>query len=234
MPYLTPNAPPANEFVSRRILIPNDIDFLGIVNGQIYALTKHWLYEQFGELTPQETADYMSALYTDYQNSSGFMLGTIVPYATAEPPTYMLPCDGSTYARADWPTLYAALDPVFWVDDDYFTVPNIPAGHSVVQVGTSPSLNEYNLGASGGNETHTQNTNELATHSHIDIGHQHTIGNTIEGLAVAPGELPVLVPIPLIPGFTGVASASLNDTGLGQPMDIMNPWTALKYGIIAR
>ena len=38
------------------------------------------------------------------------MLGQVVAYITASPPSNVLPCDGTVYNRVDYPELYAVLD----------------------------------------------------------------------------------------------------------------------------
>lgn len=160
------------------------------------------------------------------------LIGIIMPYATADAPLGTLPCDGSTYLREDFPLLYAALDAVFIVNADEFVTPLIQPGNTIIQSGISPTTGAlFDMGTVGGQENHTMNEAELVPHTHTDLGHQHTYqppGATI--VAVAPGEAPVLIPS-LLPSLTGVASANIQSTGLGEPLPTMSPYTALKYCI---
>jgi len=56
MPYLTPDAPPEGEYYCRTVLIPRSPEFLALFDGALDQLAKESNYEQFGDLTPEETA----------------------------------------------------------------------------------------------------------------------------------------------------------------------------------
>jgi microcystin-dependent protein len=67
--WLTPSAPPENKFFSRRITIPADPNWLALVNGAIDELTKPWNYEQYGDLTPDQTAQAFADIYDSYREN---------------------------------------------------------------------------------------------------------------------------------------------------------------------
>lgn len=219
MPYLTPEPPPPNLFVVRRLRIPQQIDFLGLINGALNEMCNHWNYEQYGTLTPVETAEIMLDIYNDYSDSSGFMIGQITPYVTENPPVFCLDCDGGTYNRVDYPNLYALLDPIFKIDADTFVTPNINRGDTIIGAGTSPVGSIYDVGDTGGEEEHSLSSAENGEHFHTT--------NMTTGLAVSPGELPVNIPTPLPLGTT-------NNSGLGVPHNNMMPFTALKFCVVAK
>lgn len=160
-------------------------------------------------------------------------VGFIRPYITANPPDNTIPCDGGTYAREDYPLLYAVIDSVFIIDADNFTVPALN-GRTLVGAGMSDEGTDFNLGDAGGEENHALSATENATHSHTDIGHTHSVQLAVDGLAVAPGELPVLVPVPLVPGSTGSGNANLTDSGDSTPHNNMQPFGVVKYCVVAR
>lgn len=146
------------------------------------------------------------------------MIGMIFPFITESPPSNVLPCDGSSYLRVDYPELYAVLDSVFIVDADNFVVPDL-RGRTVVSAGSGTGLTTRNVGDTGGEEDHQLTEAELASHA-------HTVQKTITTLVVEPGEVTALTPIPIIPDYTG-------NTGGDAPHNNMQPFYALNYGILA-
>lgn len=146
------------------------------------------------------------------------MLGYIIPFVTQNPPSNVLPCDGSSYLRIDYPNLYDVLDPFFITDADNFTVPDL-RGRTIIGTGTSMVLTSRNIGDQGGEELHQLDISELATHN-------HTIPATITTLVVEPGEVTALTPVPIITSDTGSAGGNMAHNN-------MQPFYALNYGIIA-
>lgn len=69
-------------------------------------------------------------------------------------------CDGTQYTKADYPDLYAALDPAFHVDADNFTVPDL---RERVAIGASVT---YELGTTGGEIDHQLTVDEMPSHDH--------------------------------------------------------------------
>lgn len=146
------------------------------------------------------------------------MIGMIMAYVTENPPANVLPCDGSTYLRDDYPELYMELDPIYKISETQFTVPDL-RGRTIIGTGAGAGLSNRNVGDVGGEEEHDLSESEMPPHS-------HTIPRTTTTLAVEPGEVAVLSPIPIIPDYTG-------DTGGGSPHNNMQPYYALNYGVIA-
>jgi len=146
------------------------------------------------------------------------MIGYIIPFVTTDPPPNVLPCDGSSYLRVDYPTLYDVLDPFFITDADNFVVPDL-RGRTIIGAGVSEVLTTRNVGDQGGEEEHVLTEGELATHV-------HTIPLTATTLAVEPGEVTVMTPVPFFTQNTG-------STGGDEAHNNMQPFFALNYGIIA-
>jgi microcystin-dependent protein len=158
---------------------------------------------------------YVDGLLYEAKNP---MIGIITPYVTSDPPTNVLPCDGSTYLRVDFPILYDVLDPFFIVDADHFQVPDL-RGRTVIGAGDGSGLSSRAVGDSLGEENHTLDVSEMPSHD-------HTIPYTITTLVLEPGEVTALTPIPLLTQSTGA-------TGGDGSHNNMQPSYALNYGIIA-
>lgn len=160
-------------------------------------------------------SDYVDTLLYEVKNP---MIGLIIPFATELPPPNVLPCDGATYLREDFPALYDVLDDFFIVDSEHFTVPDL-RGRTIIGAGDGSGLASRNVGQTGGEEEHQLDENELASHS-------HTIGATITTLVLEPGEVTALTPVPIISAYTG-------ETGGDSPHNNMQPYYVLNYGILA-
>lgn len=147
------------------------------------------------------------------------MIGLIVPVATEVLPANMLPLDGTIYDAVDYPQLYAVIADSLKLSGDRFVLPDL-AGLSFLSSGTSPvSGNAYVRGAIGGAETVTLSTAQIPAHT-------HSIPLVTNGLAVSPGELPVVVPLSPLTDVTG-------STGGGGSHTNMPPYAVLLYGVIA-
>lgn len=68
--YFTPDAPPTDEFICRRLFIPATEEFLALVSGAIAELTRYYNYEQQGTLTPLEVTELMSTMLQTYYDST--------------------------------------------------------------------------------------------------------------------------------------------------------------------
>lgn len=179
-------------------------------------------YEKYAVLQ----ANLMQATYK-VLNFNPFPVGMVVPFANRDAPPGYLICNGSGYTKTQYPELYAALDSVFIVDEENFNVPDMN-DLAVVTYG-----GRFEFGESGGAYAKNITVDNMPSHTHEDAGHAHGIQLTTDGLAVAPGELPVVVPIPIIPGSTDYGYASIEYTGGGEPFVIQNPYIALNYCIYA-
>ena len=107
--------------------------------------------------------------------------GSVIPFAGLSAPTGFLLCDGSAVSRTTYATLFAALDNgnIYGAGDGSSTF-NLPDLRGRVVAGQddmggssanrltdqSGGLNGDTLGDTGGSETHTLTTAQLASHTH--------------------------------------------------------------------
>lgn len=214
---------PLTGHVSYILSMPSTLWFIRQVGDLLRDITLPERWEKKGSVSIDDAVQAGVSMYLGFVP----MIGQIVPYVTAAPPDNCLICDGSTYARVDYPDLYAALASVFIIDADNFVVPDL-RGRTIIGMNTS-----YPMGSASGEAEHTLTAGEMPTHSHTDTGHVHTTGNSITLAAVMPGEGPVLTPNP-IPALTGSASANLTNAGGGGAHNNMMPYVALQYAVVAR
>ncbi len=141
-------------------------------------------------------------------------IGAIIPFVGAVIPGYALLCDGTTYNRVDYPTLYTAIDPAFHIDADTFFVPDMKMKFPLGRRTGQP------LGTTGGTARETLTELQIPAHSH---------DYTTPGTTLVPvGELiPVtLATSPVVPVVTGL-------TGGGRSHNNMPPSLMVDYIIIA-
>jgi microcystin-dependent protein len=118
--------------------------------------------------------------------------GTIIPYGGSSAPSGFLLCDGSAVSRTTYSTLFGVISTTFGSGDGSttFNVPDLRGrvvagkdnmGGSAASrlTGTTMSPDGNTLGATGGEQTHTLTTGELASHTHTasvtDPGHHHDL-----------------------------------------------------------
>jgi len=184
-----------------------------------------WTNNQF-PLTEAEIDDLDNKLSTAQDNLMQSIVGLIMPICTALVPGGTLICDGSTYARADYPALYDALDTFYHVDANTFTVPDMTDRFIV---GTGPV---HPTNTTGGSFEHTQTIGEMPAHDHTTVPHTHTevtAGPTL--ITIGPGA-PAPSAVPAV-GVTGASGVTVNTAGGGAPMDITPPFLALRFVVVA-
>lgn len=235
MPYLTPENNPTN-LVCRVLLIPDDVQWLAIVNGALSELTYRFNFEQYGSVTPDECVERFSEMVDNVAYDRGVcrVVGEIIPFAgDTSPNTDWLVCDGSSLLRADYPDLFAVIGVVYGATDGtHFNIPDL-RGRIPLGVGSAPSLSSYVLGANGGEETHTLTTSEAPSHSHSDSGHSHTEGNASPTLIAIGAGVPAASAIPSV-GVTGSGFANLSNSGGGGAHNNLQPYLAVNYLIVSK
>jgi microcystin-dependent protein len=172
----TPENPAPDNYVYRRVRIPDSLQWVILVNGVLSLLLDEKSYEPTPDgVSVEETTAVFREMWLDYSESNGYsMLGVVVFHARSTLPPNMLRCDGAEYDRTDYPELYAVLDDEFIVDADHFVTPLI---EGVFPIGATSALNgDYPINASGGAATVTLAETEMPTHDHDlnDPGHNHT------------------------------------------------------------
>lgn len=154
------------------------------------------------------------------------LTGMIMPVATADAPPGTLLCDGAIYFKADYPALYAVLDPGFIIDDEAFMVPDL-RDRFVLGDGV-----DHDAGDIGGSEEHTQTVEEMPTHFHTTQPHAHAESAAAPSTVTIGLEVPVPAAVPTA-STTGFATVTVDNAGGGQPMSIMPPFLCLKYVVVA-
>lgn len=189
--------------------------------------TSTWRKTKGEEITPEEE-DIIDALISDTMRQIMTpMVGQITAFITTEPPPNVLPCDGSSYLREDYPLLYEVIDPAFILDADTFYVPDLS---DQTVIGASDT---FPFNSTGGEIEHTLTVGELASHSHSDAGHAHSEISAVPAV-VTPGEIPIPISTATpFPTSTGIGFASIQNTGGGDAHNNMQPYRALRYGVFA-
>lgn len=231
--WLTPNTAPS-DFICRRLLIPNQEDFLAIVSGCLLALTRDYNFEAFGTSTPQETAEAFRIMFDEFSlDGNCRMIGEIIPYAgTTSPDARWLICDGASLLRADYPDLFAIVGSTYGsVDGSHFNLPDL-AGRVPMGAGTGSGLTARSVGDAVGEETHVLTVAEQATHSHLDSGHTHADGNATPTLIAIGAGVPAASAVPSI-GVTGSGNANLDSSGSDNPHNNVQPSLVITYLIVA-
>ena len=180
-----------------------------------YSQVSTWY--KVGTATPDEAAELFAAIWDSFGVDMA-TTGVIVPFGGGILPDGWLPCDGSSYARADYPQLFAAIGTVWGsVDSSHFNVPDL-RGRVLLGQGVSAEGTTFNLGTTGGEETHQLTVAELASHT-------HSTGNSLLTATATPPPLDVLGPNPF--------PASTGSTGGDAPHNNLQPYGVINYAIIS-
>ncbi len=215
--YITPETLGDGKVIVRTLFLPYDVDILGAVNGALLDLTYAASWESDGGQTPEDTAALFETIFWRYKEGAGGVIGSVFLWAGDTVPVNALECDGGTYGRATYPTLYDALGSTYHVDADNFRVPDLRS-RVPVGAGQGSGLSNRALGAIGGLEGVSLSGSEMPSHSHTEIT---AVAAVINGGLEAPAAAAV-------PGFgnTGLA-------GLGQSHENMPPFHVLRFCIWA-
>lgn len=214
--YVTPQDAPTR-FISRRILIPDDPQFIAAVSEVLSVLLSIDVWDESEGISAQDCAWLCADMYDEFSQDF-YMIGLVVPVAAATMPPNILLCDGSTYNRVDYPELYDAIDPAYHVDADTFTVPLLT---DRVPVGAGGS---FPVNSVGGEKTHTLTIAEMPAHDHPQKVRRTatTTGTNDRVMTYGSG------------GTDGLTNNTIDDTGGGAAHNNMQPYIALRYGIVAR
>lgn len=117
--------------------------------------------------------------------SDAILPGMMFDYGGTSLPSGYLGCDGAAVSRATYAALFTAIGTTWGVGDGSttFNVPNFQRRAAVGSGGSGTGTLGNTVGSTGGGETHTLVTGELAAHTHtlssgtVDSqgSHQHTL-----------------------------------------------------------
>jgi len=171
-----------------------------------------------GGVTPDDAAEAFTLIQQSVVEVPS-PVGSIVAYASSLPlSSDLLPCNGASLLRADYPELFAAIGTVWGAPDiAHFNVPDL-RGRTPVAAGSGAGLTNRVAGQTFGEETHVLTVAELASHAHAE-------GTTLPTAAQTP-----VVPIPAAVGAAGTTGATGGDVAHNN----MQPSAVIVFGIVAR
>lgn len=151
-----------------RVFVPDSEKMQAAFRGALFNLALPSNWEEFGDATPEDTAEMWSdanALTFTMENcqegGGGMAIGTVFWFASETPPTGALLCDGGEYPTATYPGLYAVIANAFGGDATDFNVPDLQGqfirGNSETE----------DLADTGGEDEVQLSVAELPAHQHI-------------------------------------------------------------------
>jgi len=193
-----------------------DVDwFKHALFGALFEMTKPENWIEMGDVAVSFAVEESARMIDgfSFMNFNPFPIGLVIPFTTETPPLGYLLCDGSDYATVDYPELFSVMGYTFGGTGDRFNVPSL-SSRTIVSVGGGLSFAD-----SGGEVNHQLDISEIPSHA-------HTIPLTATTLAVEPGEVTVLTPIPIFTQDTG-------STGGDGSHNNMQPYLTLAYCVYA-
>lgn len=187
---------------------------------------------------------------TEWQasNSGAIPAGAMMPYAGATAPEGWLLCDGQEVSKTDNSALYAAIGDAYGapLDQANFKLPNM---QGTMPIGANAGT--YTLGATGGSATTALTTDNLPAHTHQLVG-VHARGTApqvyptnyltanVNGKAAlyASDDMNItnndrvyniLTPYTTVGNERLLAPESIKNTGGGQAVNTMPPYTVVNY-----
>lgn len=212
-------------------IAPVDLWIREALNGLMSDYCDPGTWYKVGTTTPEEAAAAFSQLFLTFGVDMA-TTGVIVPYGGGILPIDWLPCDGRSLLRSDYPNLFAAIGTVWGsVDATHFNIPDL-RGKTVIGQGTNPNTGTtFNLGTYGGEEKHLPIADEMAIHTHVDSGHNHTYTPAVPNLTTIGPGAPEPTAVPGI-GLTGLGQADILNSGGGMAFNVMQTYAVVNYAII--
>lgn len=215
MPVFVIGSGVGDNYATLLLTLPDVAWFKSAVMGALYELSVPDNWIELGDVAASFAVEESSQMLAGYRfmNFNPFPVGLILPFGSDAPPDAFLLCDGTAYDTTDYPELFNAIGYAFGGAGTTFNVPDL-VNRSIVGMGGA-----FDFAVSGGEIDHTLDTSEIPSHT-------HTIPLTATTLAVEPGEVTVLTPVPFFTQDTGA-------TGGDGSHNNMPPYLSLTYVIYA-
>jgi hypothetical protein len=157
--WLTPDGSQLSESqVERIIRVPGSL--WSFVTGALTLLTEAENWEEFGDATPDDMAQFMADVLDEYLVSKPYIVGEIRAFATIEAmPDGWLSMTGQTLAQDDYPELWDVV-PGVWKSGSDITLPDMEDSF-LAHVGDTVTLGGFT-----GANTHTLTISQMPAHSH--------------------------------------------------------------------
>ncbi len=140
----------------------------------------------------------------------------MLPFAGSGEPIGFLLCDGRAVSRVVYSQLYAAIGNTFGAGDGTSSF-NLPNMRGRVPVGQDSAQDEFaTKGQVGGAKSHVLSISEMPPHNHS----QHMSQGISSGSSVYPAGLD---------SWRSDSSASILNTGGGQPHNNLQPYMVVSY-----
>lgn len=151
-------------------------------------------------------------------SGGGVPAGTVIDFAGTAAPTGWLVCAGQILSRADYADLFAAIGTTYGAPSgSTFSLPDcrgrVVAGRDIDAGGFADRLtnpNSRNVGASGGSQSVTLTTGQMASHTHTVSGTTNSSGahtHTVNAMSPSQGETGF--------NFGGAAAQTLTTSSAG-------------------
>lgn len=155
-------------------------------------------------------------------------VGSIKAWPSLTPPASWMLADGSAVSRSLYPALFTLIGTSFGAGDGSTTF-NLPdlRGRFVLGAGAGTGLTNRNVADNGGEENHVLSIAELASHTHIQNPHGHTIA--LLASSARTGTDRCVEAGTQTAGMIANATATNQNTGSGTGHNTMPPFLVVAF-----